>query len=332
MSDCIKTWQWKLPDVNCEVPRGLAPVYFCCRSCQHKEMALYRFEDDYEEENLLVCRHCGTANQVYYDAHYKQVNLRIWPRLYKQPFYWKYFNFPAFGPGYLAYDYILGSEKITSHPLIEAHGGLGEDAAKAVADSTFSVYRAFKKDQAAKEESAELMVRFLIDTLAEGFPWGYQFFNGPSDEVSIWQADGLLEISDGDPDAPFPVDSFARVREEADSLFVEYLIRRQVNIFGYTLDVNEEDYEEETTFVSCKMTFVGETPDELPEELKAELRAGFRCELSAGQPGGLSAGKPGGLRLIDGFPVMRGAKQRWITRNPFGLRGCFLFDTKREDS
>ena len=298
MSDCIKTWQWKLPDVNCEVPRGLAPVYFCCRHCQRKELALYKFEDDYEEENLLVCRHCGTANQVYYDARFK--------------------------PGYLAYDYIHGSEKITSHPLIEAHGGLGEAAAKAVADSTFSVYRAFKKDQAAKEESAELMVRFLIDMLAEGFPWGYQFFKGSSDEVSIWQEDGLLEISDGTPDAPFPFDSFARVREEPDSLLVEYLVRRQVNIFGYTLDVNEEDYEEETTFVSCKMTFVGETPDELPEELKAELRAGLRGELSVGQPGG--------LKVLDGLPVMRGPNQRWITRNPFGLRGYFLFEVKREDS
>ena len=323
MSDCIKTWQWKLPDVNCEVPRGLAPVYFCCRHCQRKELALYKFEDDYEEENLLVCRHCGTANQVYYDAHYKQVNLRVWPRLYKQSYYWRYFNYPGFKPGYLAYDYIHGSEKITSHPLIEAHGGLSEDASAATG-GTYSVYQAFKKDRAMKEESAELMVRFLIDTLAEGYPWGYQFFKGPSDEVSIWQEDGLLEISDGTPDAPFPFDSFARVREEPDSLHVEYLVRRQVNIFGYTLDVNEEDYEEETTFVSCKMTFVGETLEELPEELKAELRAGLRGELSVGQPGW--------LKVLDGLPVMRGAKQRWITRNPFGLRGYFLFDVKREDS
>ena len=278
---CIKTWRWKLPEKICGVPRGFLPELFYCRECRNREFVVYKYIEKYlYEKYLFVCPKCGNVHEVYYNGQYNQVDLHTWPVLRNQPYYWRYFSSPGFAPGNLAYDYIHCGSGIIRHPLIETHC------------------------TGNKTEAAETIVRFLIHMLCEGYPWGYGLFLGPSDEVGISWKENELIISSGETDGKYPEDEFAVIRESENSLLLEYVSHDIVNSYGYTLDLNEEDFEESAEYVYTRITFVSEKPEDLPE----------------------------GIAVLDHIPTLRSWERKWIAKGPFGLNGYFLFEKKLDET
>ena len=72
------------------------------------------------------------------------------------------------------------------------------------------------------------------------------------------------------------------------------------NIYGFTADLNEEDWETIAHYTSLKITFLNENKGDLPENSE----------------------------VLDYIPKVEGrfVKKRWIIKDPFGLEGYFLFE------
>ena len=196
---------------------------------------------------------------------------------------------PWYKPGNLAYDFINCCGDITRHPMIETHV---IDVNPNYKDSSI---------RTSCTESAEMLVRYLINMTAEEVIRGFHLFTCSRPKglnISV-ESDGLL-ITTGDVNGHFPETEYCILREENNCLSLECSYTEVDNIFGFTADVNEDDWEEVAYYVFFKLTFISESHDDLPDSVK----------------------------VLDYVPTRNFSEVKWIVKDPFGLNGYFLFEKK----
>ena len=122
------------------------------------------------------------------------------------------------------------------------------------------------------------------------------------------QDDNALILSSGEYPGKFPENEFCVYREESDSLSLEVSDSWSENVFGFTLDLNNEDFEYYEGYRLIKFTFLGD--DSIPlSDCVSELD-----EHPAGKE----------QKLDDENLEIK----RQVVRNPFGLNGFFMYETK----
>ena len=270
--ECIKTWKWKLLDGIFKAPEHLDQRLFHCSSCTYQgPLTGY----NYGGEIFYVCKGCGQVYEIVSEeGRYRR---KIWSKLWEQPYYWRYIRRYENNRGPLAYDFIHRSGVIKRHPVIDAH---------------------CKGDP---DESAEMIVRYLLYADQENYPWGLRFFFEDPSGLRISAGSEETVISLGKDNGKFPEDEFCVYREDRDHIVFEFNSISSVNIFGFTLDLNEEDWEDEAFYKSLKITFLGESEESLPS----------------------------GTEIFEYIPVEH-SKERWISKDPFGLSGYFLFEMRKD--
>ena len=261
---CVKTWKWALSDKPCPLPKNVNPRWFRCGPCGGDSFARY----EYNGQTLFLCMNCGQVyNLVPKEGRY---DLETWDVLWRQPYYWKYIDR---WPGKVAFDLIHFSGDIKMQPIVEAH-------------CKDDVY-----------DAAEMIVRYLIrlkDSYRE-----YFFFN-ETKKMNVTSSSEELVVADGKTDGKFPRDRFDVLREDRDHITYECNELEESNIYGFTADLNEEDWETIAHYTSLKITFLSENKGDLPENSE----------------------------VLDYIPKVEGrfVKKRWIIKDPFGLEGYFLFE------
>ena len=134
-------------------------------------------------------------------------------------------------------------------------------------------------------DAAECLVRYLLSLC--GDEHRNPFFNGQTGDCRVeWTEDGCLSITEGEADEPYPLGQFHRYRESADQIFFE---SSQYDYF--ILDEEFEIWDD----VRCEIRYLGEDESKVPE--------------------GLERSAP---RRFDGC-------ESWVSHEPFGLRGDYLF-------
>ena len=277
----LKTWKWELPEGSFPVPEHIPPHYYRCYYCEngrrHPEEFLVPF--NYQGETVYVCRSCGTVYEYDPSAKKPWGVFRVWQTLLKQPYFWKYFSDT---PGSTAYDFMHERGEITTHPLLDAHCGSG------------------------RAEAAETIVRYLIRMESGINEQHVSLFRRASEKCGFSRDRDALMISFGDAGGSFPNDVFSIFREGKDYFSLETSVIHRENIFGYTLDLNEDDWEYDADHLFCRFTYIGNDEKDLPADVKLLRRVPLRQEDWES----------------------RTCKTKGILRNPFGLDGFFLYEKK----
>lgn len=280
----IKTWKWKLPDGIFPIPEHIDPGIYRCTNCEwgyvyqvlrkrtHSECFV---PYEYQEKTFYVCCSCGNVYENSYDPEKGRADFRIWEDLYRQPYYW---NKIPDKPGFMAYDFIHNNGNIPNHPFLDAH---------------------CKNDV---RDAAETVVRFLIYLGREVFQAA--LFMTDTARCRIVRRPDELTVSSGKEDGSFPNDGFSVYREGKNSFSLEMSQVHRENIFGYTCDVNEEDYEYFADYLYCKLSFISNHERDLPENVKMLDRVPMRQERWES----------------------RVSRMKGILKDPFGLEGFFLFE------
>ena len=280
LSECVKPWKWFLFDRPCPVPKQVDPALFHCRACTACDsLVQYR----YKGQPLYVCRNCGEVYEL--EPQNGKYILKTWSALRKQPYYWKKLGRYE---GITATDLIHCSGAIKRHPIIEA---------PCTGDPS---------------DAAEMIVRHLIYINDIS---GRSFFSDKTNEKSVsydrkdteTQTDCVSEelvVADGKPGGTFPKDEFTVLREDRDHITFESNGIQIENVYGYTADVNLEDWESVAYYTSLTITFLGDSRDDLPS----------------------------GTEVLDYIPRTEGnyCERKWIIRNPLGLEGYFRFERHKE--
>ena len=276
----IKTWKWQPDEADYHVPDCVDPSFFYCRSHVRKSGDLLPFR--FEGQELYVCRYCGNVYEIIPETERKMADpLKTWHVLFQQPYSWDYIK----SPDLLEYHFVHECEGLTAHPLLDAHGG--DDRA----------------------DSLELIARFFTSILREGWRGSVRFFRAFRKDITVFQEDDALILSSGKrPGVVFPGNEFCTYREEPDCLSLEVSHCWEENIFGFTLDLNEEDFEDYQGYYLIRFTFLGNGENDLPDRIR---------ELDE---------HPSGREKI---PYNDGdlKTNREIVRNPFGLKGFFAYDS-----
>ncbi len=275
----IKTWKWKLPNGPFPAPEQLKPREYYCYHCENgkKHPLDYLVPYDFEGKTVYVCRSCGNVYEIDLSPNIYRSHFLNWKTLWSQPYYHNYFSDQK---ETLARDFIDLRGNITGHPFLDAH---------------------CKGD---KRDTAETIVRFLIRVFDEKLYKPF-FLNVPNGSRTEW-SDGELKISDGIAGGVFPENAFRIFREGKDLFSLEMSLIRHENIFGFTCDVNSEDWEVHAFHTLCSLTFIGDDARDLPENIE----------------------------LIRRLPKVSYATRCWsrpvkgILKDPFGLDGYFLYENR----
>lgn len=267
--ECVKPWKWAPADEIRGIPDPFDPAHFRCFDCTREDPpARY----SYRGQPLYMCRNCGTVYETGIRSGHSA--LKWWSALTAQPYDWHRIDRGGESRGTLIYDLIHCSGDIKRHPVIEAH---------------------CKSDPA---EAAEMMVRYLVHV--KGFSEYLRLQKTKEKHISCGSEE--LVVADGKPDGTFPGDEFCVLREDRDHLTFESNEIEHSNIFGFTADVNEENWETTAEHKLLKITFLSENREDLPS----------------------------GTEILDHIPVCREWEKKWITKDPFGLDGYFLFELRRD--
>lgn len=277
----IKTWKWQLDEAAYHVPDGVDPRFFHCRSHERKSEDLLPFR--FEGQDLYVCRYCGDVYEIIPEAGRKKTDpLRTWHVLFEQPYSWDYIKTPAL----LEYHFVHECEGLTTHPLLDAHGG--DD----------------------RTDSLELIARFFTFILREGWIGSVRFFHAFRKDITVFQEDNALILSSGKYPGVFPANEFCTYREEPDCLSLEVSHSWEENIFGFTLDLNEEDFEYYQGYYLMRFTFLGNDESDLSDRVRELDEHPLGREKIPYDDGNLTI-------------------NREIVRNPFGLKGFFAYDSMK---
>lgn len=275
----IKTWNWKVNKTDYHVPDGIDPRFFYCRNHKRENEDLLPY--CFKGQKLYVCRFCGTVYEVVSGPVKKRVDLLItWPVLFQQPYDWHYIRNPA----RLMYSFVHECGIITEHPILDAHC------------------------RGNRADSLELIARFF-SSKALGDGESIRFFHEDIKTIKVSQDDDTLILSSGKFPGKFPKDEFCVYREQPNSLSLEFSHSWDDNIFGFTADVNSDDYEHYEGYLLIKFTFLGDDDSDLPDRIR---------ELDK-HP----AGKEQILDDDKGLTI-----KRQIVRDPFELNGFFLYEIK----
>lgn len=275
----IKTWKWQLDEADYRVPERVNPCFFHCRLHERKSKDLLPFR--FEGQDLYVCQYCGNVYEIIPEADGKKTDtLRTWHVLYQQPYDWSYIRTPE----WLDYQFVHECEGLTAHPLLDAHGG--DD----------------------RTDSLELIARFFTFALKEGWKDSVRFFHAFRKNVRVFREDDALILSSGKYPGVFPWNEFCTYREEPDCLSLEVSHSWEENIFGFTLDLNEEDFEDYQGYYLRRFTFLGNDESELPDRIRELDEHPLGRERIPFNDGDLKT-------------------YREIVRDPFGLIGFFAYDS-----
>lgn len=275
----IRTWRWELPEEEHPVPETAGRYFYRCRRCSRNGLVPYQ----YEGETYYVCRSCGSVYEVIPEAGKNRDPIRLWRVLTRQQYEWEYIRHPSL----LNYHFIHGCGDITEHPLIDAH---------------------CRGDRA---DSLELIARYFSRRLDENSTEGVRFFHEDISRIRITRDDGALVLAAGGEQGRFPEDEFCVYREERDSLSLEVSHFWHENSFGFTADVNLDDYECYAGYHLWRLMFLGCEDSCLSDRIReAEERPGTALRVSGDDSGFDSS--------------------RQIVREPFGLAGYYLFEQQEK--
>ena len=307
----VRTWNWILPKGNSNVPDQVDPRFFNCRSGPYRSENLKQFY--YEGQVLYVCPFCGNVYEIIINPEKKgQDPLHLWKGLFNQPFEWKYIKNPEF----LDYTFIHEFGGLTYHPLLDAHCSGG------------------------RMDCLDLIARYFERNLAGRSFYGANIFNEKLERVNVSREDDALILSTGKYPGTFPDDEYCVYREDKDSLALEVSHSWEENAFGFTLDLNPEDFECYAGYQLIKFTFLGHDSECLDDRIREldERRAGAEATETAesgktpkaaepAESGEASKStEPAESDEDEGFAI-----ERQIVRNPFGLDGFFLYEKKDKE-
>jgi hypothetical protein len=276
----VKTWKWPVDKADYHVPDGIDPRFFQCRRHGREREDLLPFR--YEGQDLYVCRFCGDVYEVMPETKGKKTDpLRIWHVLFQQPYNWNYIRTSES----LTYHFVHECEGLTTHPLLDAHGG--DD----------------------RTDSLELIARFFMSVLREDQRDGVRFFRDNRKNIRAFQEDNALILSSGKYPAVFPWDRFCTYREEPDCLSLEVSHSWEENIYGFTLDLNEENFEKYQSYCLIVFSFLCSDESDLPDRIREWEDQPLGREPIPNHDGDLS-------------------RKREIVRDPFGLKGFFVYEKK----
>lgn len=274
----VKTWKWTVDQADYHVPDGIDPRFFHCRVHGREKEDLLPFR--YEGQELYVCRICGTVYEILPEAKGTKTDpLRTWHVLFQQPYNWEYMRASKL----LEYHFVHECEGFTTHPLLNAHGG--DDC----------------------RDSLELIARFFESMLGEDRRDGVRFFHDYRKNIKAFQEDNALILSSGTYPGDFPQDEFCTYREEPDCLSLEVSYSWEENIYGFTLDLNEEDFEEFQSYCLIQFSFLSSNESDLSDRLREWEEHPLRREQIPNHDGD--------LRI-----------KREIVQDPFGLKGFFVYE------
>ena len=274
MPRLIKTWRWKLPEGTFPIPEGISRMCFPCGS--HLE-TLVPFV--FEGNELYACRTCGHVYEKNTDpdpVKRKSNPLVPWRPQSRQPYRWHSIR----RPGVLEYDFIHCREGISGHPLIDAHGA-GDPV-----------------------DAAELIVRFFEYVLEHQRLDRVCFFTDKTEQFRIHRDADSLTIQRGEDTGNIREDAFSIYREDRDSLSLEFSHIWAENLYGLTLDVNSEDWEDFAARGRYSLTFLGDDRPDCADSIQ-----GFQ-------------------RTHNGDRDDNELVERRIVESPFELNGYYLYELR----
>lgn len=203
------------------------------------------------------------------------------------------YHWHYFHRGSLAYAYIHCKEGISWHPFLALHCSEVE------------------------QDAADLLMRYLI-SIADEWAGKHFFLNMPKKATVESYGSKELIITSGDRTESWPVagiwsGDYRFFRETEDSITLEdYLYE---NHYDRMIDQDDDFYE----YYYCRITCLGDDPDDLPSHIERTDPQRLRWTLSD-EP----------ICIEDMEEWAKSVKpQEWISKDPFGLSGYYLFEGKK---